>query len=78
MMNPNINSVKVYKKVKVSHSLASVRAVGVRGSLYLGTVHESWSPSFAALSFPYLKQLLIYCWVNRERMVEPVFEITIF
>lgn len=47
MMNPNINSVKVYKKVKVSHSLASVRAVGVRGSLYLGTVHESWSPSFA-------------------------------
>ena len=44
-------------KVKVSHSLLAVGAVGVRVPLYLG--HSS---PFAALSFPNS----IYCWVDRE------------
>ena len=38
-------------KVKVSHSLIVVGAVGVRVPLYLGIADENASP-FAALSFP--------------------------
>ena len=58
-----------YIKVKVSHSLIAVGALGLESShCILGTVDERRSPflSFAALSFPNSKKVPIYCWVGRE------------
>ena len=55
---------KVLKgKVKASHNLAAVGAVGVKGPFYLWC--EAHSSPFTALSFPKSKKVLIYCWANR-------------
>ena len=55
-------------KVKVSHSLMAIGAVGVRvptvtwAQLMKGGAHPS---PFAALSFPNSKKVPIFCWVDR-------------
>ena len=53
-------------QIKVSHSLMTVGAVGIRVKL-LGAVNERWThPSpLAALSFPVSVKVPIYFWVDR-------------
>ena len=62
------SSPTIYKKVKVSHSLISIRSRGGGSTiswaqLMKGGAHPS---PFAALSFPNSKKVTIYCRVDRE------------
>ena len=55
--------------VKVSHSLTGIGAMGLKAHSILGTTDERLGGHpfpFAALSLPALKQVPIYCWVDRK------------
>ena len=54
------------KKVKVSHSLIAVRAVGAVS--WAQQIKDGAHPSsFPSLNFPDSKKVSIYCWVDKER-----------
>ena len=55
-------------KVKVSHGLIAVGAVGVSPTVSWAQLMKggAYPSPFASLSFPNSKKVPIHCWVNRE------------